>query len=109
MRPDGEHAGIWESFAPAIGSMTGDITFGWSPRHSNIYGNELADAAARHTLGMPRLAGFAENIDFGMRQISIAHEMRAAEWRDYHISFDRTYYPRKPARPKFTVSLLFYI
>ena len=46
MSPTGERAAIWHMFAPALNSIPTAVTFGWSPGHVGILGNELANRAA---------------------------------------------------------------
>ena len=38
-----ERAAIWHMFAPALNDIATAVTFGWSPGHVGIVGNELAD------------------------------------------------------------------
>ena len=101
MSPTGERAAIWHMFAPALNDIAMAITFGWSPGHVGIVGNELADRATNTASRLRPLGGFTHDIDFGLSLESAAYKIRFKMWREYHILFDRTYYDRMPKSPKF--------
>ena len=100
MSPTGKRAAIWYMFTLTLNSIATAVTFGWSSGHVDIVGNELADRAANTASRLRPLGGFTHAGDFGLSQESAVHKIRLDMWREYHISFDRTYYDRMPKRPR---------
>ncbi|PUU81411.1 hypothetical protein B9Z19DRAFT_1122170 [Tuber borchii] len=105
MTPEGDTAMLFHLMAEVLNNINGDVGFGWLPSHVGIPGNEMADMGARSGSRIAVLPEYVESIDFGLAQVRTANRLRAEEWRDYHISFDRTYYDRGLAKPRFMKGL----
>jgi len=76
------------------------VILSWSLRHAGIFRNKLADTTANITTRICVLGGFMYDVDFGLSQESAIARLRTRMWREYHISFDRTYYDQIPKKPR---------
>ena len=82
MSRTGERAAILHMFAPGLEGIATAVTFGWSPGHVGILGNELADRAANTASRLRPLGGFTHDVDLGRSQESAAHRIRSNMCRE---------------------------